>query len=335
MRNKTIIIAEAGVNHNGCIKKAKDLVKSAADTGADYVKFQTFITENLVTEFAEKADYQKQNLKNEDSHFQMLKKLELPLNFYDELISIANEEGIKFLTTSFDIESSNFVNSLDLDYFKIPSGEITNIPYLKHIASFNKKVILSTGMSNLGEIEIAISTLLDNGIDRKKITLLHCTSSYPAPIEDINLLAINTLKNSFKLNVGYSDHSLGLSIPIAAVALGASIIEKHFTLDTNLPGPDHKASLEPQKFKKMVRAIRKVEIGLGNGLKTKTNSEIKNMQVSRKSIVAKVKINKGEIFSEDNLSFKRPGIGLSPTFYEKIVGLKAKKSFEKDDLIEL
>ena len=335
MRNKTIIIAEAGVNHNGCIKKAKDLVKSAADTGADYVKFQTFITENLVTEFAEKADYQKQNLKNEDSHFQMLKKLELPLNFYDELISIANEEGIKFLTTSFDIESSNFVNSLDLDYFKIPSGEITNIPYLKHIASFNKKVILSTGMSNLGEIEIAISTLLDNGIDRKKITLLHCTSSYPAPIEDVNLLAINTLKNSFKLNVGYSDHSLGLSIPIAAVALGASIIEKHFTLDTNLPGPDHKASLEPEKFKKMVRAIRKVEIGLGNGLKTKTNSEIKNMQVSRKSIVAKVKINKGEIFSEDNLSFKRPGIGLSPTFYEKIVGLKAKKSFEKDDLIEL
>ena len=259
----------------------------------------------------------------------------MPLNFYDELISIANAEGIKFLTTSFDIESSNFVNSLDLDYFKIPSGEITNIPYLKHIACFNKKVILSTGMSNLGEIEIAISTLLDNGINRKKITLLHCTSSYPAPIEDINLLAINTLKNSFKLNVGYSDHSLGLSIPIAAVALGASIIEKHFTLDTNLPGPDHKASLEPEKFKKMVRAIREVEISLGNGLKTKTNSEIKNMQVSRKSIVAKVKINKGEIFSEDNLSFKRPGIGLSPTFYEKIVGLKAKKSFEKDDLIEL
>lgn len=335
MRNKTIIIAEAGVNHNGCIKKAKDLVKRAADCGADYVKFQTFITENLVTEFAEKADYQKQNLKNEDSQFQMLKKLELPLNFYEELISIANQEGIKFLTTSFDIESSNFVKSLDLDYVKIPSGEITNIPYLKHIASFNKKVILSSGMSNLGEIEMAISTLLDNGISRNKITLLHCTSSYPTATKDVNLLAINTLKNSFKLNVGYSDHSLGLSIPIAAVALGASIIEKHFTLDKNLPGPDHKASLEPKKFKKMVEAIREIEIALGNGLKSITETELKNMQVARKSIVARVKINKGEILSEDNLSCKRPGTGLSPIFYEKILGMKAKRSFEKDELIEL
>ena len=333
---KVLIIAEAGVNHNGSLKLAKQLVDVAAAAGVDIVKFQTFRAENLVSEQAVQADYQKRNLGSSDqSQFSMLKKLELSQVDHRILFEYCREKGVSFLSTAFDFESIDFLSTLNPEFWKIPSCEITNYPYLKRIAQFRKPVILSTGMSTLGEITAAMDVLEEFGLSRNQITVLHCNTEYPTPMCDVNLRAMQTIAAELKVNTGYSDHTVGIEIPVAAVALGATVIEKHFTLDRNLTGPDHKASLEPQELKAMVSAIRNVELALGDGVKRVSDSERKNKSIARKSIVAACPIKKGEFFSENNLTVKRPGDGISPMFWEQVLGKMAGKDFQADDLIEL
>ena len=327
---KTFIIAEAGVNHNGDINLAKKLIDVAVEAGVDAVKFQTFKAEEVISEYAPMAEYQKKNIGKEESQLDMVKKLELIYEDFKELKNYCDEKGIIFLSTPFDIDSARFLKDLGLEIFKIPSGEITNYPLLKEIGSYKKKIILSTGMANLGEIEDALDILMENGTRRENITVLHCNTEYPTPFEDVNLKAMLTIKEAFKVNVGYSDHTLGIEVPIAAASLGATVIEKHFTLDKNLPGPDHKASLEPHELKEMVKAIRNIEKALGNGIKKSSKSEEKNINIARKSIVAKRDIKKGETLTEENLTTKRPGNGISPMQWNKIIGKKAYKDIPKD-----
>lgn len=331
--NNIFIIAEAGINHNGDINIAKKLVDNAVLCGADAIKFQTFNANNLVTKYAKQANYQIENLKEETSQLQMLKKLELSYEEYTQLKKYCETKKIIFLSSPFDLESIDFLDSIGLEIFKIPSSEMDNVPYLRKIARLKKKVILSTGMSNLSDIEFALNILSNNGT--KDIVLLHCNTDYPTKIEEVNLLAMETIKNAFKVSVGYSDHTNGIEVAIAAAALGAEVIEKHFTLDKNMAGPDHKASLEPFEFNNMVKAIRNIEIALGNGIKVQTPSEEINSKVGRKSLVAKVFIKSKEIFTEKNVCVKRPGTGISARYWDYVIGKEAKRDFEKDELIEI
>ncbi len=332
----TLIIAEAGVNHNGDFEIAKKLVDAAARAGADYIKFQTFKAEALVSKNAQKAEYQQTNIKEKDSsQLNMLKKLELSERQHLDLIHYCQEKNIHFFSTAFDLESINFLKSCNLNLWKIPSGEITNYPYLKKIASFGEPVILSTGMCTMEDIEQAITVLTSNGTKKEDITVLHCNTEYPTPMQDVNLKAMQTISRKLGVKVGYSDHTLGIEVPIAAVALDATIIEKHFTLDRNMEGPDHKASLEPGELKAMVDAIRNIEKALGSPEKTVTDSERKNREVARKSIVASTSIKKGDLFSETNITVKRPGSGISPMRWEYVLGQIASRDFEEDELIEL
>lgn len=333
--SKVLIIAEAGVNHNGDIDIAKKLVDVAAESGADIVKFQTFKSENCVSKNAQKAEYQLQTTNKQESQLDMIKKLELDLETHNILISYCKQKNIKFLSTPFDVESVDLLHNLGLEIFKIPSGEITNLPYLRKIGKYNKQVILSTGMANLGEIESAIAVLVDSGTKRENITLLQCNTEYPTPFADVNLKAMKSLKKAFRLPVGYSDHTPGIAIPLAAVGMGAKVIEKHFTLDKNMEGPDHKASLEPCELKAMVQGIREIELALGDGIKQTSASEAKNKPIARKSIVANCAIKKGEILSENNLYTKRPAGGISPMEWDKVIGTKAVRDFEPDEMIEL
>lgn len=318
--NQTLIIAEAGVNHNGDITIAKQLIDVAAASGADYVKFQTFKAEKLVTKKAKKADYQIENTNENVSQFEMLKKLELDVETHQTLIDYCKIKGIKFLSTGFDTESLELLEKLDIDIFKVPSGEITNLPYLEKIASFNKPVILSTGMCTLQEVKDAYNIILNNGISKDNITILHCNTEYPTPMEDVNLKAMLTIKKELEVNIGYSDHTLGVEIPIAAVAMGATCIEKHFTLNRKMDGPDHKASLEPNELKLMVSSIRNIEKALGQGLKEPSPSEKKNISVARKSIHIKNNLLAGHILTKKDFIMMRPGDGISPMEYKNITG---------------
>lgn len=330
----TLIIAEAGVNHNGSIVMAKQLIDAAAIAGVDYVKFQTFKAEKLVTKDAKQADYQQRNAAD-DSQYSMLKKLELSEAQHEELIAYCMEKGLKFLSTAFDMESVEYLHSLRLGLWKIPSGEITNYPYLKAIAQYGKPVILSTGMCEMEDVQNAVDVLCKHGLKKEQITVLHCNTEYPTPMQDVNLKAMQEIKDAIGVKVGYSDHTQGIEVPIAAVALGAEVIEKHFTLDRTLPGPDHKASLEPNELKAMVDAIRNIEQALGDGRKHVSESERKNMAIARKSIVAARDINHGEMLTEDNLCVKRPGSGISPMRWEELIGTKAIRDFKEDELIEV
>ena len=333
---RVFIIAEAGVNHNGDIQTALKMIDAASASGVDAIKFQTFNTECLVTKSAPQAKYQKTNCDGGDGgQYTMLKKLELSEKDHQILFEHCNTCGIQFLSTAFDDKSIDLLLSFDLPIWKIPSGEITNLPYLQKIGRIGRKVILSTGMANLGEIESAINAIVNAGTKHEDISLLHCTTEYPAPFEEINLQAMNTLKTCFKLPVGYSDHTAGLDVPIAAVAMGAVIIEKHFTLDKTMEGPDHKASIEPQELTSMVRSIRNIEMALGDGIKRSTVSEIKNIEIARKSIVALVDICIGDMFTEHTITTKRPGNGISPMEWYSVLGMRAKRNFAKDELIEL
>ncbi len=327
------IIAEAGVNHNGSVDLAKKLIDAASNSGADAVKFQTFKAKNLATKNSEKANYQKNMTSQKESQFNMLKKLELSKEMHLELINHSKKKNIKFLSSPFDHESIELLNDLGLEIFKIPSGEITNLPYLKHIGKLKKKIILSTGMSNISEIRDALNILIQSGTKKNNITILHANTEYPTPMKDVNLNAMITIGNKFDIDIGYSDHTLGIEVDIAAVALGASCIEKHFTLDRGMDGPDHKASLEPNQFKAMVNAIRNIELALGNGIKKPSKSETQNIQIVRKSIVSKTKIKKGEILNENNLAIKRPGGGISPMKWDEVIGTKATKDYSEDELI--
>ena len=333
--SKTLIIAEAGVNHNGDLKTAKELIHQAAIAGADLVKFQTFTVAKLLTLEAPKADYQQDPNALTTSNYEMLESLELSKNDHLELIQECNKYGIEFFSTAFDEASLSFLLELGMSKIKIPSGEITNKPLLEFIAQFDMPVIMSTGMADLNEIQLAIEVLSNNKLTRENITILHCTSQYPASFENINLRAITSMKKKFNLNIGYSDHTLGAEAAIAAVSLGASIIEKHITLDSNMPGPDHKASMEPKDFQDMVSAIRNIERGLGNGIKAPTSEELEMRTVARKSLVANKKIEKGEIFTRENLTVKRPGNGVSPMSINEVIGTKAVYSFEENDLIKI
>ena len=333
--NRTFIIAEAGVNHNGSMDIAKKLIDIAKEIGADAVKFQTFKAERLVCKSARKAEYQKNTTDADESQFDMIKRLELNEDAHRELICYCKNKNIIFLSTPFDLESIDLLNKLGLEIFKIPSGEITNLPYIRKIGRLKKKVILSTGMADLEEIGNAINVLTEYGTRKDDITVLHCNTEYPTPFEDVNLLAMLTIREVFKVKVGYSDHTLGIEVPLAAVALGASIIEKHFTLDKNMEGPDHKASLEPYELEKIVKNIRNIEKSFGNGVKKPSQSEIKNKSIIRRSIIAARDIKRGEIFTGGNITVKRPGVGLSPMKWDEILGQKAKRDFEEDELIEI
>ena len=328
-----LIIAEAGVNHNGSLTLAKELIDAAKDCNADVIKFQLFKADDLVTKSARKANYQRRQSERDLSQFAMLKKLELSFEEHQELKEYSVKRNIEFLSSGFDLGSINMLKKLNLKRYKIPSGEINNLPYLRLVGSQKKPVILSTGMSNINEIGEAINILILSGTKKEDITVLHCTTEYPAPINEVNLRAMNTIKNTFKIKVGYSDHTLGIDVSLAAVALGAVVIEKHLTLDRDLSGPDHKASLEPNQFKSLVEGIRKISIALGSEEKKITPSELKNLSKVRKSITAKTDIKKGELFSKDNLCLKRPGTGLSPMEWDQIIGKRSKKTFKADDLI--
>lgn len=327
------IIAEAGVNHNGSVDLAKKLIDAASNSGADAIKFQTFKAKNLVTKNSEKANYQKITTNQEETQFDMLKKLELTKDMHVELIRYSKNKNIKFLSSPFDHESIELLNDLNLEIFKIPSGEITNLQFLKHIGRLKKKIILSTGMANISEIRDALNILVQSGTKKNNIIVLHANTEYPTPIEDVNLKAMITIGKEFDIEVGYSDHTLGIEVDIAAVAMGASCIEKHFTLDCNMDGPDHKASLEPQQFKEMVRSIRNIELALGNGIKKLSKSEKQNIKIVRKSIVAKTKIMKGEVLNEENITVKRPGGGISPMKWDEVTGTIAKKDYDEDEMI--
>lgn len=335
MKNHVKIIAEAGVNHNGSVEIAKELVDIALESGVDIVKFQMGKPKLIVSKFASQADYQKINTKNNDSQLDMLSKLELSMNEHNEIITYCKNKKIQYLCTPFDLPSIDFLKHINLNLWKIPSGEITNYPYLKKIASFGEPVIISTGMCTMEDIEQAITVLTSNGTKKEDITVLHCNTEYPTPMQDVNLKAMQTISRKLGVKVGYSDHTLGIEVPIAAVALGATIIEKHFTLDRNMEGPDHKASLEPGELKAMVKAIRNIEKALGSQEKTVTDSERKNREVARKSIVASTSIKKGDLFSETNITVKRPGSGISPMRWEYVLGQIASRDFEEDELIEL
>jgi N,N'-diacetyllegionaminate synthase len=332
---KTLIIAEAGVNHNGDIEMARRLVEVAAQSGADFVKFQTFKAEKLVTRKAVKAVYQVQLGAEGESQFDMLYRLELSFEMHVALIEHCKVHGIRFLSTGFDIESVNLLASLDIPLFKIPSGEITNLPYLQHIGGKRKPIILSTGMANMDEIGAALAVLEAAGTPREQITVLHCNTEYPTPMHDVNLLAMQSIREAFGVQVGYSDHTRGIEVPIAALALGATVIEKHFTLDRNLPGPDHQASLEPSELSAMVAAIRNIELALGDGVKRPSPSEAKNIPIARKSLVAACPIRAGELFTLNNLAVKRPGSGVSPMRLNEMLGRLAKRDYQVDELIEL
>jgi len=336
-KDSVVIIAEAGVNHNGSLEKAFGLVDAAVEAGVDYVKFQTFKSTNLVSAKAKKAEYQIENTKNNtESQLQMLQKLELSEDDHEKIIAYCNSKNIKFFSTAFDLDSLEYLSKIGMDMVKIPSGEITNLPYLRKAASLFKKVIISTGMSTLSEIGDAVAVFAKFGIVKENITILHCNTEYPTPMKDVNLLAMLHIGREFGTSVGYSDHTLGIEVPIAAVSLGASMIEKHFTLDKNMEGPDHKASLEPLELKTMVLAIRNIESALsGSGLKEPSESEMKNIAIARKSIVAKTDIKKGEMFSITNLTVKRPGDGISPMRWDEVIGETAERNFNEDDLIQL
>lgn len=336
MSRRVLIIAEAGVNHNGSLEIAKRLVDEASSAGADIIKFQTFKAEKLVSKSARQAEYQQRNTGGKgETQFSMLKRLELNQDDHEELISYCNKDHIRFFSTAFDMESIEYLHSLKLGLWKIPSGEITNYPYLRKIAGYCEPTIVSTGMCGLEDIEAALKVLLCNGLKKDLITVLHCNTEYPTPMHDVNLLAMKEISNRFGVKVGYSDHTEGIEIPIAAVALGASVIEKHFTLSRAMEGPDHKASLEPEDLKAMVRAVRNVEQALGCGHKMVTESERKNMEVARKSIVAACPILKGEVLTAQNLAVKRPGNGISPMLWETVVGTRAVRDFKEDEIIEI
>ena len=329
----TLIIAEAGVNHNGNINTAKKLIDVAADAGADFVKFQTFTAETLMTANAEKAEYQQNLSNNNKSQFEMIKKLELKREAHEELIQYCNKKDIKFLSTAFDHASIDLLYELDIPLYKVPSGEITNLPYLRHIGRLEKPVILSTGMATLKEVGDALNIIVTSGTPRGEITVLHCNTEYPTPMKDVNLKAMLTIRDELGVKVGYSDHTMGIEIPIAAVALRAAVIEKHFTLDRNLPGPDHRASLEPVELKTMVKAIRNIEKAMGDGVKQPSPSETKNIPIARKSIVAKKSIKKGDRFTEENLTVKRPGMGISPMEWDSYIGKRSDKEYNEDEQI--
>lgn len=336
MHNKVLIIAEAGVNHNGSFEKAKQLIDVAKVAGVDYVKFQTFKPGSLVTKKAAKAEYQKANTGNSDSQFEMLKKLELSEEMHYDLIEYCNKKKIKFLSTGFDLESLELLHRLNIKLAKIPSGEITNLPYLRRVAQLFPNVIMSTGMADMFEIKEAVNVLLNNGLKAENLTVLHCNTEYPTPMKDVNLKAMLDIKKELGVKIGYSDHTLGIEVPAAAVALGATVIEKHFTLDRGLPGPDHKASLEPNELIAMVNAIRNIEIAIsGSGIKKPSPSELKNKLIGRKSIVALKKIKKGEVFTEQNLGVKRPGTGISPMEWDNLIGEIADFDFHEDDQIHI
>ena len=335
--NKVIIIAEAGVNHNGDVELAKKLIDVAVDAGVDYVKFQTFKSESLVSKFAKKAEYQIENTQDAiESQLQMLKKLELSNSQHFELVEYCNNKNISFFSTAFDLESLTFLRELGLNIVKIPSGEITNLPYLRKAAELFKEFIISTGMSTMGEIEEALDVFLQAGIKKNHITILHCNTEYPTPMSDVNLNAMLAIQKMFGVKVGYSDHTMGIEVPIAAVAMGGTMIEKHFTLDRSLPGPDQLASLEPDELKNMVHSIRNIEKAIGGtGIKEPSESEIKNISIARKSIVAKTLIQKGDMFTEFNITTKRPGMGLSPMKWDEVIGKVACQDFDEDELIKL
>ena len=330
---KVKIIAEIGPNHNGKLHIAKKLIKEAMMCGADYVKFQTFVTEDIIIKKAEKAQYQIDKNNKHETQFTMLKKLELSQSNFKILHKYCKKVGIKFLSTAFDLKSLNFINTLKPDFFKIPSGEITNLQLIKEIARFKRKVILSTGMSTLQEVNMAFNFLKKNGIPKSRIIILHCNTEYPTPAADVNLNVLKTFKKKFKTKVGYSDHTFGIEVSVAAVAMGAEVIEKHFTLDRKMSGPDHKASLNPKEFSEMVNSIRNIEKAIGGFIKKPTNSEKKNINIARKSIVAAVKIKKGEKFTIKNLCIKRPGSGKSPINWFKTLGKASKKNYMKDEFI--
>lgn len=336
-KDRVIIIAEAGVNHNGSLEKAFQLVDAAVRAGVDYVKFQTFKAENLVSKDAKKAEYQKENTNNHtETQLEMLQKLELSHEDHEKLIDYCATKNIKFFSTAFDLESLQYLSTIGMDMVKIPSGEITNLPYLRKAAILFPKVILSTGMATLADIKDALDVFLQAGITKENITILHCNTEYPTPMEDVNLKAMLHIQKEFQTAIGYSDHTLGIEVPIAAVSLGAIMIEKHFTLDKEMEGPDHKASLEPNELKAMVDGIRNIELAIaGTGLKNPSPSEIKNITIARKSIVAMQDIKTGELFSEANITTKRPGTGISPMQWDQVVGRVAKKDFTSDELIEL
>ena len=331
----TLIIAEAGVNHNGDINLAKKLVEKAAEAGADFIKFQTFHSDSLVTASAELAEYQKAAQPEIDTQQMMLRSLELNKKDHKELIKHSKKYNIDFLSTGFDIDSLNMLSTFNPKIYKVPSGEITNFQYLTHISSLAKKLILSTGMSTIDEIGLALDVLISSGMKKKNITILHCNTAYPTPISDVNLNAMLTIKNEFNVSVGYSDHTLGIEVPIAAVALGAEVIEKHITLDRAMQGPDHQASLEPIEFKNMVSSIRNIEKAMGDGAKKPSHSEIPNILIARRSLVAAKKVSKGSIFQNEDIIAKRPAKGINPMLINSVIGTKAVKDFEIDDLIEV
>ena len=327
------IIAEAGVNHNGSIKLAYKLIDVASASGADAVKFQTFKADNLLSKNAQKADYQKETTDVSESQFDMIKKFELDEKAHKELIAYCQEKGIMFLSTPFDHDSIDMLKNLGLEIFKIPSGEITNLPYLRHIGSLNKQIVLSTGMSNLEEVRAALNILINAGSSKENITVLHANTMYPTPMEDVNLNAMLTIHKEFDVDVGYSDHTLGIEVDIAAVAMGATCIEKHFTLDKTMDGPDHKASLEPEELKAMVSAIRNIEKALGGGEKKPSPSESVNIKAVRKSIVANENIKKGDLLTNENIAAKRPGDGISPMQWDEVIGMAASKDYNENELI--
>lgn len=332
----TLIIAEAGVNHNGSLKIAKQLIDKAVEAGVDIIKFQTFKSEKLVSKAAKQAEYQQRNIgKKDEGQLAMLKRLELSRQDHEELIDYCNEKNIRFFSTAFDMDSIEYLHSLNMGLWKIPSGEITNYPYLRKIAQYHEPVILSTGMCEMSDIEAAVKVLLDNGVQKDQIIILHCNTEYPTPFVDVNLKAMLEIGDRFGVQIGYSDHTKGIEVPVAAVALGAAVIEKHFTLDKNMEGPDHKASLEPDELKAMVCAIRNIEQALGSGHKTISESERKNIEIARKSIVAACPIKKGETLTEDNLTVKRPGNGISPMLWNEVTGTIAIKDFEEEEAIVL
>ena len=333
--HNVLIIGEAGVNHNGDLNIARKLIDVAVEAGVDMVKFQTFITEEGITGNAEKAKYQLSTTDKKETQFEMLKKLELDREAHEELIRHCNHKGIRFLSTAFDHPSIDLLNELNIPLYKVPSGEITNLPYLRHIGRMGKPVILSTGMATLKEVEDAINVLRESGTPKGEITVLHCNTSYPTPMEDVNLKGMLTIRDELEVKVGYSDHTLGIEIPIASVAMGASVIEKHFTLDRGMEGPDHKASLDPCELKAMVNAIRNIENALGDGVKRPSSSEMKNKSMARKSIVAARNILEGEIFTKEDLVVKRPGTGISPMKWDEIIGTIAQRDFSKDEAIEV
>ena len=329
------IIAEAGVNHNGSLDLAKKLIDVASDSGANAVKFQTFKAENLVVKNTRKADYQRQTTDATESQFDMIKKLELDVKKHQALIAYCQEKNIMFLSTPFDHESIDLLSDLGLKIFKIPSGEITNLPYLRHIGSLGKQVVLSTGMSNLNEVGEALDVLISAGTSKDDITVLHANTMYPTPMEDVNLNAMLTMQEEFGVAVGYSDHTLGIEVDIAAVAMGASCIEKHFTLDKTMNGPDHKASLEPEELNVMVSAIRNIEKAMGSGEKKPSSSEVVNVDIARKSIVASKNIAKGELLTDENMTTKRPGNGINPMKWDDVLGLKSPRDYKVDEAIDV